>query len=259
MEQNDAALAHGQEDIFDLEHTTKALQRKGGVSKLMNNGDADGDSDEEMDGEVSEEEDEILDEEEERDRKVAALEDELDGLYNAYQERMKERDAKYLAKKARNADSERGEWHGIQQKDDSEEEDDDDDDGGYEKMREAKDHDDEDSDSDDDSGEEQVPKPGPSSRKRQREEPPEKRKKARLELDDRPVASTSQAALSRSAELWFSQDMFSHAGIDDGEEDSEEEQAEVEDAEEDEDESMAEQSGDVCATYLPWNAWLTHP
>ncbi|TCD69966.1 AdoMet-dependent rRNA methyltransferase spb1 [Steccherinum ochraceum] len=236
LEQADASLAFGQDDVFDLEHTTKALRKKGGISKLMDADDADSSDDEAEAG--SEDEDEVLDEEEERDRKVAALEDELDGLYDAYQERMREKDAKYQAKKARNADAERGEWHGIS-KQDSDDEDEDDEDGGYEEMQAAKAKDDassSDDDSSDDEDDKPVSKSKPASRKRRHEEPPTIRKKPRLS----PQASSSAPAapLSRAAEVWFSQDMFSGAGIDaDDMEDSEESEEEVD---EDEDEAMSE-------------------
>ena len=48
---------------------------------------------------------------EEKERKIAELENELDGLYDSYQERLKERDAKYRVKEARRKDKEREEWH----------------------------------------------------------------------------------------------------------------------------------------------------
>ncbi|KAH8102498.1 Spb1 C-terminal domain-containing protein [Cristinia sonorae] len=226
LEQNDATLAYGQEDVFDLEHTTKALRNKGGISRLMD-GDDDGSSESEKEEGDSDEDEEIMDEEEERDKKVAALENELDGLYDSYQERMKEKDAKYQAKKARNADSERGEWFGIakQESDDGG----DSDDGGYEKMQRAKARNDSDSDSDSNDSDDDGDPSQPESRKRRHNETLPQRKKARL--DPQPSSSSLKHVLSRAAENWFSQEMFSALGeVDDAMEDDE--------PSEDEDEEM---------------------
>ncbi len=116
LEQTDAALGHGQEDMFDLGDASNGLRRKGGLNRLIDESDVESDDEDEAAGfdDESDGGDEILDEDEERERKVAGLEDELDGLYDSYQERLKERDAKYRVKEARRKNKEREEWHGIQ-------------------------------------------------------------------------------------------------------------------------------------------------
>ena len=232
LEQNDASLALGQEDMFDLEQTNKSLRKKGGMAALMDESDAESSDSDGADGEASEV-DEIWDEEEARERKVANLEAELDGLYDAYQERMKERDAKYQAKKARDKDAERAEWHGLQEKDsdEEEEEDENDEEGGYEKMQAAKSRHDEDSSTDESDDDMSTSEAQVTSRKRPNPEPPEIRKRVRLNPVVSNDSSVSSSALSRSAQVWFSQSMFPQAGIDDraDESDRSEEEEEEED------------------------------
>ncbi|KAF9240873.1 FtsJ-domain-containing protein [Melanogaster broomeanus] len=139
LEQMDASLGTGQDDVFDLTGAERGLRTRGGISKLA--------SDDEMpsdEGELEVEEesdDEILDSEEERERKVFALEAELDGMYDAYQEKLKERDAKYR------------EWGGVKGRDGNESDDDSSEDGGWDKMEAAKEMgDDSSSDESDDEG-----------------------------------------------------------------------------------------------------------
>jgi AdoMet-dependent rRNA methyltransferase SPB1 len=70
---------------------------------------------------MEDEDEEMLDSDEERERKVAGLEAELDGMYDMYQERMKERDAKFKVTEERRKHGQLEEWHGIQEKDSDEE------------------------------------------------------------------------------------------------------------------------------------------
>ena len=137
MEQHDASLGYGQEDVFDLTGAERGMKRKGGVTMLTGDGYDMPESDEsgpEGDGEGEDEE--LLDSEEERERKVAGLEAELDGMYDAYQERLKERDAKFKVTEERRKNGLLEEWHGIQK--DSDEDSESEEEGGWDKMEEAK-------------------------------------------------------------------------------------------------------------------------
>ncbi|KAG5648075.1 hypothetical protein DXG03_007110 [Asterophora parasitica] len=210
LEQQDLSLG-GQDDIFDLGGTEKGLRKKGGIERLIgDDGDLMEVSDEDEDNEESEEE---LDLEEEREKKLSGLEAELDGLYDAYQSRMRERDAKFKVVEARRKNAEREEWGGIKKKADSDEEaseDDDEEEGGWDRMQAAKggiSDQDSDSDSDSDSDEEtpQTMKGAkrPLIKDRARASQTSKRAKLVSKLEE-PKASSSKAA-----QVWFSQDLFS--------------------------------------------------
>ena len=236
MEQADAALG-GQDDIFDLDEGSKALRGKRAAAGL------DDESEFESDEGEGEDEDEALDSEEERERKLAGLEAELDGMYDAYQEHLKERDAKYKVKEALKNNKAREAWHGIGQGGDSDA-DSDVEEGGYEKVQRAKARIGEnDSDSSDDSSDDDEAEPEPvAGKKRRRAEAADsglKSKKARTvaEVEEQKAGPS----LSRSAQMWFGQDMFAglDAEVDDDEEEDDEdmEGSEVEDEEDDESEN----------------------
>ncbi|KAI0715277.1 Spb1 C-terminal domain-containing protein [Earliella scabrosa] len=243
MEQSDAALG-GQDDMFDLDEGTKALVGKRAGAGID-------DSDEEAVEEEAEEddEDELLDSEEERERKLAGLEAELDGMYDAYQEHLKERDAKYKVKESLKNSKAREEFHGLSKGDSSDE--DSDAEGGYDKVQRAKARVGEDDSSDDDSSDESEAEEDArvGGKKRRRADGPaegaSKSKKARtVARIDEPKAG---ASLSRSAQLWFDQDMF--AGVDAAVEDDEDEEEESseedeEDEYEDEDDQAASNDDD---------------
>ncbi|KAK7465655.1 AdoMet-dependent rRNA methyltransferase spb1 [Stygiomarasmius scandens] len=200
LEQQDASLGFGQDDIFDLQGAEGARKR----GRLSNQVGIDEDVEEDSDtGDEKEDSEEELDSDEERERRAQKLEAEMDGLYDAYQQRLREKDAKFKVKEARKKNSEREEWGGVKEDDDSEHEDGSDSEGGYDQMKRAEDSSSSDeSDSDDD-----------VAAKRKRSHPTEDRsrnvKRARLltRLEE-PKASGSQAS-----KLWFSQDVF--AGVDD--------------------------------------------
>ncbi|TFK89642.1 FtsJ-domain-containing protein [Polyporus arcularius HHB13444] len=229
LEQADPALG-GHDDMFDLDQGSRAL--RGRV-------DDDSDSDED-EGEDDDAEDEALDSEEERERKVAGLEAELDGMYDAYQEHLRERDAKYKVKESLKNNKAREAWHGIGQG--GSDEDSDVEDGGYEKVMRAKARIGErDSDSSDDSSDEEneaetAPVGGKKRRRADVAESGSKSKKARTAAK----LEEPKAALSRSAQIWFDQDMF--AGLDaEVEDDDEEEEEDMESSEEHEEpEEVAE-------------------
>ncbi|CAL1695347.1 unnamed protein product [Somion occarium] len=202
MEQSDTALHTGYEDMFDLDDTTKALARKGGVGRLLDADDEDS-SEEEMD-DAGDEDEEILDSEEEREKKVATLENELDGLYDMYQERMKERDAKYKVKQARK-EKEAASWHGIHQDEDSD--DGDSEEGGWETVQRAKARAGEDSSDESDAESDEEATPADSKKRRRvrfEDDSSKSRKKVRLQ-DGASSAPTPAPVLSRTAQVWFSQ------------------------------------------------------
>ncbi|EKM61210.1 uncharacterized protein PHACADRAFT_156427 [Phanerochaete carnosa HHB-10118-sp] len=219
MEHNDLSL-RGQEDIFDLEHTAKGLNKKGGLSAL----------DDEYDPESSEEEaeaveeDETLDTDGEQERKVNELEAELDGLYDAYQERLQERDTKYKVKEARKNSNDREEWAGIQKRDsDDEDSNEDDEEGGYNLMETAKERAEEDSESDSDSDVDDDFGFEATSRSAKRSRADDggvsQRKKARMNVA--PSSSKGKEILSRGAQVWFSQGLFKGTGLSDVEDEEE--------------------------------------
>jgi AdoMet-dependent rRNA methyltransferase SPB1 len=196
LEQQDAALVLGQDDVFDLVRAENAL-RKGGI-----NDDDDGiyESDENEMEENGSESDVVLDSDQERERQVMGLEAELDGLYDAYQDRMRERDAKYKVMEARRKNTEREEWYGIQEEDD----DADSSIGGWDE-RGGSDLSSEDSESDDES----VTSPaGGRKRPRNEDDPSRSSKRPRLVTK----LEGPKMPVSKAAQVWFSQDVF--AGID---------------------------------------------
>ena len=188
LEQNDASLSMGQDDLFDLVDTQRELRKKSGISELAS--DDEMPSDEAVE-EVNDSDKEIIgfeDEEEERDRRVLALEADLDSMYDAYREKMKERDAKYRVAEARKAKSQLDEWSGLQGENDAESDDDGSEAGGWEEMAAAK----EIGGSSSDESDYNKPIPG---RKRTRPNPVLEK-----HVDIPPP--------SRAAQVWFSQDIF---------------------------------------------------
>ncbi|KAF8560450.1 FtsJ-domain-containing protein [Imleria badia] len=191
LEQNDASLSMGQDDVFDLVNTQKELRKKGGISKLA--------SDEEMpsvdDGqiqEVEESDEEIVDSEEERERRVSVLEADLDSMYDAYREKVKEKDAKYRVVEARKKKGRLDEWSGLKEENDVESGDDSSGDGGWEEVAAAKeigDSSSDESDYDEPISGQKRKRPNPAFRKRDDVQPP-----------------------SRAAQVWFSQDIFKEVG-----------------------------------------------
>lgn len=237
LEQHDATLHYGQDDVFDLTHTTEGLRKKGGIKRLTDVMDEMAGSDDEdgAEDEDGDEDDEALDSEEERQRKVAQLEQEMDGLYDAYQERMKERDAKYKVKEARRKDKAREEWQGIREKDSDEEDEESDEEGGWDHVQQAKSRNDADSDTDmSDEEDEEVPQPSKKRRRGQEPSAPAKSSKRPRVEGTTNGAAKGAPQLSRAAETWFSQDFFSGAGISDIEDEDEDEESADEAEEEDE-------------------------
>jgi AdoMet-dependent rRNA methyltransferase SPB1 len=201
LEQTDASLA-GQEDFFNLEQAEKKLRKRGGLANLVNADTVAEFTDEEI---VSAQEDQdILDEDEERERKTRALEAELDGLYTEYQDHLRDRDAKYKVRESRSKNKEREAWGGISRSkrdsDDSESEEEDEE-GGWDKMQDSKYQVDDDSSS---SSSEESDDDRPARKRRRGESG-----KALVTQLSEPKPESSQAA-----KLWFSQGVF--AGVEDG-------------------------------------------
>lgn len=214
LEQLDPTLRYGQDDVFDLEDTQKGLRKKGGIAQLGDDMDLEASSDEEAADEDDENE-EVLEEEEERERKVVELEQELDGLYDTYQERMRERDAKYMVKEARMKDKAREEWGGINKPDSEDEEGSDNEDGGWDNLQAWKARADEDSDSSDSDDETEVQVPQQSKKRRREEGAVKTRKSAKKARIETNGAADGATPLSRTAQVWFSQDFFKSAGLED--------------------------------------------
>lgn len=261
--EDDLALAG--EDVFDLGQGEKEIKRRGGKAKTLDAAlrDADGmDESEHEDAAEEEEEEEFLDSEDEREARTAKLEGALDGLYENYQDRMRDRDAKWKVKQARLRDRNQDSWHGVNQGSDDEDErivkvqgynaeeenaSDVESEGGWDhvaaqkaKIGEEVDSSDEDSDSVHSDADEDAPKV----------------RKVRLALPGRTLPAGSAAAtasrklnnslvanlgadvqkaeLSRAAQVWFDQSVFKGVGDLaelDGLDEEEEEAQEVSDVE----------------------------
>ncbi|KAG2118418.1 Spb1 C-terminal domain-containing protein [Suillus clintonianus] len=215
LEQIDASLGMGQEDIFDLTGTERQLRNKGGIGIIRVDEDTPEDEDEDELAAVDDEEDEVLDSEEERHRKASQLEAEMDDLYDAYREKQQERDGKFKAREARKRNGILEEWGGIQEGEDSES----DEEGGWDQMEAAKGGDD---DSSDESDNEEPETPG---RKRRRPQATEIKSNKKVKLVTKLEEPT---AGGRASQVWFSQELFGGVeGLDD-----------IEDGEEGEDVDM---------------------
>ncbi|KAH8120392.1 FtsJ-domain-containing protein [Phellopilus nigrolimitatus] len=224
LDQIDATFGLDQEDIFDLQTAEKNIGKRRSVAGLvgdLDNDDADNDDDV-HNGKADDSEKIGSDDEE---TKIAGLEAELDGLYDAYKERLNERDAKFKAKEARKH-KEKDNWYGIKAKgSDDEDASSDEEGGGWDRMEEAKEAGDSSSDSDSERGE------GGKKRKLVNAASPPA-KKTRL------VSKLDGAKPSRSAQLWFDQAIFNGVDIDAIEDDEEEdEEPELEESEDSSDES----------------------
>ena len=230
LEFHDQALGHGQEDILDLEMSKKLLGNDAHVdlASLVDNRDSfESDEEEQGEGVVAEGN---LDPDDEEEKIADELEVELDGMYDAYQERLKERDAKYRVKEARRKDKSREEWHGIQRQDSDDDDDDcDGSEGGYDVVQAAKAQFGEDSDSDSDdnldplSANKKLKRPGTTH----------------AEVDERRLkrARTEQLETSQAARMWFGQEVF--AGVDfTASNDEDEDENEMDDVE---DEDMSDE------------------
>ena len=202
LEQNDASLNMGQDDVFDLATTQRELRKKGGISKLPSD---EMPSDEEDAEESEGSDDEIVGSVEEKGRRISLLEANLDSMYNAYREKMKERDAKYRVIEARKKRGQLDEWTGLKGENDIESGDDSHEEGGWEEVAAAKevgDSSSDESDYDEPTSGQKRKRSSPALRKPDNVQPP-----------------------SRAAQVWFSQDIFKH--VEESDEDAEPEDIEM--------------------------------
>ena len=221
QELEDITLRTGQEDMFDL---SVAEKRRKKVLDIDEEPDSVDEEEEGADatGWETEEDGGALDSEDELERRIGALEDDLDGMYDAYKTMRSERDTKFKVKEARKKNADREEtWGGIKRKtqdsDGGESEDGTESEvGGWEEMQAVKAQDGASNTSDDSSDEEPLPA---TSKKRKAPlnddgSRPLKRVKAldRLITNLEDPTPKSQAQLSRSTQLWFSQDVFAGLG-----------------------------------------------
>lgn len=201
LEQTDAILGHGQEDIFDLESAERAPRRLGSPN-LTDTEDEDNDLKQSKDDNSSD--DEALDTDGEQNGRMQALENDLDDLYETYREKLAERDAKFKVRAARQNDKRREEWSGIDKGEAQADTDDEDGGGGWDEMEKRKAAD---SDPDSSSADEEDELSSSQSPKRKRPRQQEtSRKKARLLTSLEEPQTTLQ--ISRKTDVWFSQDMF---------------------------------------------------
>jgi AdoMet-dependent rRNA methyltransferase SPB1 len=163
------------------------------------NGDLLVESDED-EGDEQDHDSDPIDSEEEREEKLRDLEAELDGLYDAYQGRLRERDAKFKVNESRRKNAEREEWNGIQQQasDGSESEA-----GEWDGMQQAK-LDDSDSSSEDLDSEDASSTQGRKRKRSGNVITNSKRQRLITDLKQPPSAKISNTA----AQVWFSQDVF---------------------------------------------------
>jgi AdoMet-dependent rRNA methyltransferase SPB1 len=211
LEQTDAVLGLGQEDVFDLESAERIPGRMGSSDFT------DTDEDIEQKNDDNSSDDEALHTDGEQNSRMQALEDDLDGLYETYQERLAERDAKYKVRMARQDDKRREEWSGIDKGEAQGDTDGEDEGGGWDEMEQRKAVE---SESDPSSADEEDELSSAKSSKRKRPRPQEtSRKKARLLTSLEEPQTTFQR--SRKTDVWFSQDIFDglgHLSEDDDEE-----------------------------------------
>lgn len=204
MEQHDAALGIGQDDVFDLGRTENGL---GNSARFLMDDDGDliVESGEEKEGNEQDRDADAMSSGEEREAKLQALEVELDGLYDAYQGRLRERDAKFKVNEARRKNAEREEWNGIQEQgsDESESEG-----GGWEKMQDAKLNDDSDNSSFGESDLEEA-SAITTGWKRKRADNVVTKLGKRPRLITNLKQPTSAKATNTAAQVWFSQGVFS--------------------------------------------------
>lgn len=249
LEQGDASLLTGQdEDVFDLRSTENDIKRQ--KSNVQYIGDKDT-----MDDDESVEDDDSTLEGTAQDnvtseQRVDRLEAELDGLYDAYRERLAERDAKFKAKQERQKNKDREEtWTGFANKDNDSDMSGDESEGGYEQMMARKGRDDGQSSSDEDSDESEVEEDldnEASSSKKRKRTAPSKNNKSKSSL----ITKLEQPQTSRAAQLWFDQDVFSDM------DDLGEIEDDGNDEEEDEDETASFQGDDVSNVSSPRQARL---
>jgi len=206
LEQTDAVLGLGQEDVFDLE-SAERIPRRIGSPDFSDTDDQDNDIEQRNDDNSSD--DEALHTDGEQNSRMQALENDLDGLYETYRERLSERDAKYKVRMARQDDKRREQWSGIDKDEAQGDTDEEDGGGGWNEMEQRKAAE---SDSDPSSADEEgelSSSQSSSKRKRPRQQETS-RKKARLLTSLEEPQTKIQSSMK--TDVWFSQDIFGGLG-----------------------------------------------
>jgi len=212
LEQSDAILGVGQDDVFDLGETEKRMSEKAQVQWLNDDVLEYVDEDDERDGASNaiESGEDVFPQEEDQDMRHKRLEAELDSLYDAYKQRLWERDAKSKVKEQRSKNKEREEeWAGIQTEHGSDEENTESE-GGWDVAQQNKLQTNDissDESSEDEEGVETASNRKRSSLLKNSAAPPPKRQRLVQNLEPPSVSS------SAATRLWFSQGIFS--GMDD--------------------------------------------
>lgn len=197
MDQNDATLNMGQEDVFDL----NSLQSGRKQPRLPNDPEdlEEGSDDGQLEGKEASDFESV--------DGVEELEADMDDLYEAYRERRNEKDAKFKAKEARSKDKNREEWSGFKAANSEDESESEDEAGGWEEMEAAKAADgsssESESEDEDASDAEELNTAGKRGAKLQQDA----RKKRKLVVD---LGSKSKGSTS----LWFDQDIFNDIDMD---------------------------------------------
>ena len=199
LEQTDAVL-RGQEDMFDLGDAERASGRTG-YPKAVDTNEESVEPNESLHDNIPDEG--VVDTDEEQDDRLQTLEDDLDGLYETYREKLAERDTKFRVREARRNDKRREDWAGIGKGGSQDDTDEEDEGGGWDEMEQLKARDD-DSDSWADTEDEMS-----SSQLAKRKQPDQQgtsRKKARMltSLSEPKIASHE----GKNTAVWFSQDIF---------------------------------------------------
>jgi AdoMet-dependent rRNA methyltransferase SPB1 len=239
VELQDHALSMGQDDILDID----------AVGTVMDVFDA---SDDDADTAPVRARRRLREINEDANDRNDDLEQELDGMYDAYREQLAERDAKFRAKQARKQSKDREEtWGGISSKQRDSDEDSDaggsseseeSEAGGWDVMQRRKRHLGESSDSDSDSGSDSDSDTKPPAKKRKTVVSNSSQVKGKAK-SIAPMPSTS-----RRAQLWFSNDAFASvndelAALED------EEDVQMQDDVVDEDESSTAWQSDVSIAF----------
>jgi AdoMet-dependent rRNA methyltransferase SPB1 len=206
LEQTDAVLGHGQEDVFDLE-SAERIPRRIGSPDFTDTDDQDNDIEQRKDDNSSD--DESVHTDGEQNSRVQALEDDLDGLYETYQERLAERDAKYKVRMARQDDKRREEWSGIDKNKAQGDTDEEGGGGGWDEMEQRKAAESESDFSSADEEDELSSSQSLSKRKQPRQQETS-RKKARLLTSLKEPQTKIQSSIK--TDVWFSQDIFGELG-----------------------------------------------
>ncbi|EPQ28995.1 uncharacterized protein PFL1_03285 [Pseudozyma flocculosa PF-1] len=265
MELTDDQLAKGTDDFFDLGETEK--RSKTGAAGLDDDfGDMPEDEEESsvtVVGSADTDDDEDDDDEEARLRR---LEGEMDQMYEQYQQKMQERDAKYRVKEARRMDPARDEWHGIRDRkggdgDDDDEEGSDDSEGGYDIVERRKQQEETfDTDDEEDEEDERAERAARMASKRSAagSGSSKTRKRARFGIDESADGSAEQkrvllntlegkdalaARQSREAAIWFDNPLFKDlqpVDVSPQAQDDEDDDDEAEEEDEDDQDSGAE-------------------